>query len=720
MRRAAGESNEVSLIKDRHDEANVRAVRGPAVGVVVHDDVPFLENFTSLFHDLADAPDVARNGPALQWGGLLGLGQLVSVGTHEGRAKVPALPDDARVGHALELVAHLDGDVLQLAANDGRGDGVKGVGRGGVRPILLAEGGRVDFDAPVGEVSEGAAWGHEGGGVLLANDGGALEVLVHGEGPPVVNRRLKLLHLPADAEHRGAGLEAALLLALRVGGLLNLLRGAHGTQLDVHQLDVAVLEAMAKLHLVLLVELRPDRLQGLLCDFTVWELDSQLVSLAHVAQVARAGEGRVLPRNAVLGELRHQLLLHILEISVDLGNVAVVVRLKLRPRGVVFQIRNKEAHGREQAGVRRDKHLVDLQHARHLSGLHGTSASKGHQSILSWVNSLLDGTGAHGVGHVGIGDGDNALGALLHGEVELLGEIRHGDARGLGIERHLSSQKVVRHEPSQDNVRVRHGGLCAAARVAGGARNGPGRAGADLERSARVLVGDRAAARANGMDVDLGDHQRVARNLSLSRVGHLVLAASDDADVGTGASHVEGDQVVRAGEVADPLGAENAGRGAREDGQDWLLIDHQGSARTAVGRHHVQITVDASILEAGLELVDVVGDLGADVGVDEGGGEALKLPEHGRDAGRGGDKGLWVLLPDDFGGPLLVLWVEVAEEEADRDGVHALLLKLLGRCPDALFIQRFDHFARGWRHPLLDGHPVPPLHQHAVLPRYFL
>ena len=60
-----------------------------------------------------------------------------------------------------------------------------------------------------------------------------------------------------------------------------------------------------------------------------------------------------------------------------------------------------------------------------------------------------------------------------------------------------------------------------------------------------IDIGDRAAAGADGVDVDHRQQQRKAGDRGAARVGLGVAAVDDDADVGAGAADVEGDELAR-------------------------------------------------------------------------------------------------------------------------------------------------------------------------------
>ena len=136
------EADEPAVVERGHDEGDIGAMARPGVGVVVHDDVAGADLVAALGHLAEHALHVPRNGAGLQGRGLGRLREPLSGRVHEPRAEVLGLPDDRRVRHPHELVAHLRGDVLERALDDARGDGV--------HPAIRAAGEAVETIAGAG------------------------------------------------------------------------------------------------------------------------------------------------------------------------------------------------------------------------------------------------------------------------------------------------------------------------------------------------------------------------------------------------------------------------------------------------------------------------------------------------------------------------------------------------------------------------------------------
>ena len=129
--------------------------------------------------------------------------------------------------------------------------------------------------------------------------------------------------------------------------------------------------------------------------------------------------------------------------------------------------------------------------------------------------------------------------------------------RRVHVERDLAAEQV-RGDPAEHDVGVGDGRLGAALAVAERAGVGAGRLRADLERALGGDPGDRAAAGADGDDVDHRDLARVGADRALGGQGRL--AVEHDRDVGRGAAAVAGEHLVEAGPPGDQGRAEGARR----------------------------------------------------------------------------------------------------------------------------------------------------------------
>ena len=366
--------------------------------------------------------------------------------------------------------------------------------------------------------------------------------------------------------------------------------------------------------------------------------------------------------------------------------------------------------------MRRHDHLGDAQHVGHLGAVQRARAAERHQRVVARVDALLDGAGPDGVGHVGVDHGDHAFGRLAVGQAQLARQLADHAARRHLVERHAAAQEVAAVEAAQHDVGVGHGGAVAAAAVGGRSRHGAGRARPDLEGAGLVDEGDRAAAGADRVHVDHRHQHGEARDPGVARGGLAEAALRHDADVGRGAADVEGDEVASARQAARPVAADHAGRRTREQGEHGPFGHHAGRGDAAVRRHDAQVGLEARGADLRFQPRHVVAHLGADEGVHRRRGEALELAELRRHRRGGRGEALGIFLAHDRERARLVRGIEVGEQEADGDRLHARLLQLAHRLAHARFVERLQHLALGRHQPLLHRLAMAALDQRPVLP----
>ena len=156
-----------------------------------------------------------------------------------------------------------------------------------------------------------------------------------------------------------------------------------------------------------------------------------------------------------------------------------------------------------------------------------------------------------------------------------------GALRGGAVELEPAGQP--RRQPSEQQVRVGHRRARPASPVAGRPGVGAGALGPDPQRSARVAPDDRAAAGADGVQVDHRQPHRQPTDLALRAAARF--AGPDQADVGRGPAHVQRDRVLDAREPASR--ADDAGRRARDE-RDGRMRGRLVQRRHAAGGAHHQ------------------------------------------------------------------------------------------------------------------------------------
>ena len=275
---------------------------------------------------------------------------------------------------------------------------------------------------------------------------------------------------------------------------------------------------------------------------------------------------------------------------------------------------------------------------------------------------------------------------------------RDGAAGGLDVERDLPAREPPRVDAPERDVGVGDGRGRTPAPVSGGTGVGAGAVGPYRDASHGVDPGDRAAAGADLHHLDDRDAQRNAAALGEARLAvDLELARGlrrevvDEADLGGGAAHVEGDDPVEPHLRCDPGGKDRpAGRTGFDepDGEP----DRGIQAREPAARGHEQHRAgEAPRFQPGAQTPEVARHQRLHVGVRGGGAEPLVLADLGADFARQGDCDLRQRGGDDLARLSLVGGIGVAVKETDADAFDPELRQYAGRPRRRRLVQGFQH-----------------------------
>ncbi len=456
---------------------------------------------------------------------MLGLHHQIAFGAEQRAGRVPALLDVRRMAGPDQHRAHLLAGGSQCAGRDAQGDRVEAH----CFSIRIVPDSSTSPD-------------HPGGTASVASRSSTTA------GPSIRLARLRLagddLGVAVD------GVSAASLGAL--GGL------AHGLGVDLRAGCGRGGAKRHKLNLSLRVTVAVRLLVGLV------EILLQMVAERH-RQLER------LPAVAQLGD----------ELHVSFGIAQLLAGALRQLVGLVLQVRGLQQHAALRVAAALGHHQTQRgQHARgpraedlrdpQLLGDRGrvqaAGAAERHQGEVAGVDAALDGHHAQRPDHLGVGDADDPLGGLALVEAERVAEVRHGRLRRLAIEFDPARDPA---EQAQQQVRVGDGRLLAAVTVRRRARTRAGAARTDPERAARVAPGDRAAAGADGVDVEHRQRDGAAADLATRRLADL--AVEHDADVAARAAHVEAQGVRLARRMGGPGRAGGAAGRAGEHGQRGVV-----------------------------------------------------------------------------------------------------------------------------------------------------
>ena len=152
--------------------------------------------------------------------------------------------------------------------------------------------------------------------------------------------------------------------------------------------------------------------------------------------------------------------------------------------------------------------------------------------------------------------------------------------------------------------------------------------------------------------------------------GGLDAAVLDEARLGGGAAHVEGDEIRAADLLAQPLRGDDPGRGSGLD-RGGGHLDRRGDVQDPAVRPHDVERWETEPGEGRCQAFKVRGEHRSDVGAYGSGAGALELADLGQDLARQEDRQTGQRGPQPFADPLLVHVIEEREHQAHRDRFHA-------------------------------------------------
>ena len=337
--------------------------------------------------------------------------------------------------------------------------------------------------------------------------------------------------------------------------------------------------------------------------------------------------------------------------------------------------------------------------------MQGSRASERNHDELPRVDAALHRHHAQRIGHRGVGDLHDAVGAGDGVELHVLGATpRNAVARGVDAEPHLPAQEIGGVEPAQRQVGIGDGGLLAAVAVADRPRIGTRALRPDAQDAARVDPGDAAAAGADLDQVDHGSPNGIAAGAGLADPGiglraDLVflgdpgLAVQYETHLGGGAAHVERNHVGMAKPAGDVVRDDHPRGRTRLHHVRGLLGAGLEGEHPAARLHDEQLGIHAGAAQPVLDVVEVAGQDGAHARVDDGGAGAEVLAELRAHVGGERDDQLLVAGAQQLADALLVDRVQVAVKQADRDRDHVLLGQCTGDFVNPVFVQGLQHGA---------------------------
>ena len=488
---------------------------------------------------------------------------------------------------------------------------------------------------------------------------------------------------------------------------------ADGHRADVDQLYLRF-EAVAVLGLVRAVEAVGQFSEPGRVDLAGRDVEAHLVALTEVTAVGQPTHQAATLGDPVLCELALGLSGQLLIPGPQPFEIGARNAMALGGYELVLEVGGQEPRRRDDTRVPRHQHLRNLELHRDVAGEQRSRATRRDEHEFARVIAASDRVELDRLRHAELLDLERAQRGLLHRHPQAICQLAHGAVRELTLEAHVSAQKPpIRTQPAQQKLSVGGGRFRPSARVAGRSGVGARRLRTDAEHLPLVDVGDRAAARADRVDVDHGDHRLVVADLGVKQMAHPQLPTRGHADVGGGSADVERDHVVEARQAPRPDAADQPRHRPRHQQVDRPQRRRLDRRHTAGGLHELDAVLEAVVSQGLVEPRHVPRDLRSDVRVQRDCRESLKLAVEREHLVRYRQIAVGVLLEHDLLDPPLVGGVEVGVKKTDGYRLDAGSAQRPHALAHLLLVERRQHLAVGHGDPLGDREAVASLDQRA-------
>ena len=368
---------------------------------------------------------------------------------------------------------------------------------------------------------------------------------------------------------------------------------------------------------------------------------------------------------------------------------------------IMANVGDETAERRRDARARRDEHLRNRQLTRERNGVKRPGAAEGEQDEVARVAPALQRHQPDGAGHLVVGHAHDGGGGRDRIERQMRADLLVDDVVHL-VEPSAAfhAEQRIRIQPAEEEIGVGDRGLLAPAAVGDGAGLGARALRSHVKNARARHASDRAAAGADGVDVDHGHaHGQTVAHLLVG--AHRGRPAHDHADVEAGAAHVARDHVGVAGRERRMRSGLHAGGGPRHERVDGVTRGHVDGHRAAVALHHQQLVPVALAGQLAGEPPQIAIDHRLDEAVDGRRGPALELAVLGKQLRPDGHVCVRPLGGGHVAGSSLVRVVDVGVDEVDHQRLDAAVAEPRRGAPDLVLVERRHHVAFGV-HPLGD------------------
>ena len=341
----------------------------------------------------------------------------------------------------------------------------------------------------------------------------------------------------------------------REGGLL---QHADPPNSQIHEFDRFVFRRETVSPRVRRLEGAVDLLARRGIERPVGDGNRQLVVLSLVAQVCRPYDPPAVCRHVLAVEPAGGGRPEFGACAFDCFGGGDLQRLEDRGHEVGAQVGVQQTVGAQYSRIGRHDDALDCQITCDIGCMQRPRTAKGEQRERGRIVATLQRNRPDCPDDVGAGDADDAERRFVQIEPEARGQIGDALLCKPGIDRHPSVQQRLAVEATDQNVRVGYRRFRASHVVARGPRRRAGTLGTHLQEAVHVDPGDRAAARADRVDVERRYAQREARERTVLNLRRR--SVPQQAHVRAGTADIEGDHIRKAcgpgasGGTDDPCG----------------------------------------------------------------------------------------------------------------------------------------------------------------------
>ena len=356
------------------------------------------------------------------------------------------------------------------------------------------------------------------------------------------------------------------------------------------------------------------------------------MSLPDIAHIGDAGffnwraEG-------TLGHHTGSFLRHGGEQAIHRSDIKAAEALIERLHHLISHWRAKEANRAANTGAGWNQNALHADFLCHAIAMHGAAAAKGNHHAAFVILSTFNGMHARGIGHILIHHFHHAKRGHISGKCELpthmLGQRL---ARLIRIKPERAPREKFRIVAAKRKIGVRHRRVRAAAPITGGAGISAGAFGANLNAPHAIHLRDGTAARANFHHFNHGDAQRQAgtfleapnaRDFKSTR--RLRAEIINQADLGRGAAHVEGQHFAKATLPRDKGGENRAPRWPAFHQPDRETCRRINRGETAARQHQIKRASQPRFAQPQFQLLQVARHQGLHISIRDGGRKTLPL-----------------------------------------------------------------------------------------------